>query len=164
MSIFSTKSACACLLRPPSRRPVLRRMSFGATTSSRSAGHFFGPTPPGVGPGRYEAPPSLRGEKPGDSTLGSSVFVPGVPGAGAALPGPRRGVPGPGTHRPELCGAIGYSTKPPPRVSTLAAVRKVRENPYPSVLWHYFSASSQAPPLGLFCHQFTHPLTRSHSI
>jgi hypothetical protein len=109
-------------------------MSFGATTASRSASNLPGPTPPSVGPGRYEfhLQSSLGGARHGDSALGSSVFVPGVPGAGAALPGPRRGVPGPGAHRPEVYGALGYSVKPPPRVSTMTAVRRVSHSLLPS--------------------------------
>lgn len=110
------------------------KMSFGASSASRSASHLPGPTPPGVGPGRYEfhSHSSLGGARHGDSALGSSVFVRGVPGAGAALPGPRQGVPGPGAHRPEVYGAIGYSAKQPPRVSTMTAVRKVSDALLPS--------------------------------
>ena len=86
---------------------------------------MIGPTPPSVGPGIYaNAPNTIAIGRPGDSTAGSSAFVRGVPGAGASFAIKPPNVPGPGAHRPEVYGAIGFRSTVAPFVATRRNQRK----------------------------------------
>ena len=102
-------------------------MSFSLTTSTRAVSVLSAPTPPGIGPGRYEtARATIALPRPSDSALGSSAFAAGTAGAGAGIPNTAGDVPGPGTHRPEVYGTFGARGLQccAPRTTTLQILRK----------------------------------------
>ena len=92
------------------------------TGRSMSSAALLVETPPGVGPGRYEAS-AVERSKPGESRIGGSAFVGSERACCKTATGAR--APGPGAHRPEDYTALGRrAPAAPPRTATLSALRR----------------------------------------